>query len=180
MHYETTSHGVRRTLYFYDYLAATAFIKKNMLRATLSRFFQRCQHGGGLRAIADICVVPLGVGASVGEEVSLVCRILKKYPGLETKTHAYGTNVEGNLEDILAAVSTAHEYLCRAGYSSFEHNAMIKCKPWTTSSNQYVEEMAPFKSRVIYHKFIDGCPDDNSIFLLLTLWQLCIRQPLHI
>ena len=44
-----------------------------------------------LHAIADVCVVPLGApgGASVGDEVRTVCRLLKEWGGgvLATRTH---------------------------------------------------------------------------------------------
>ena len=80
-----------------------------MLRATSRRLASI--KSSPLHAIADVCVVPLGIGASVGEEVALVCKFLKDIPNIETKTHAYGTNVSGNLDDVLQAVSGCHEFL---------------------------------------------------------------------
>lgn len=47
-----------------------------------------------MKAIADLCVVPLGVGVSVSEYVAACERILKE-AGLKTQLHAYGTNIEG-------------------------------------------------------------------------------------
>ena len=68
-----------------------------------------------LHAIADFCVVPLGApgGASVGPEVAAVCRLLKTFRGgaLTTNTHAYGTNIEGELSDVLAALEACHVHL---------------------------------------------------------------------
>ncbi len=46
-----------------------------------------------MRVIADLCVVPLGVGVSVSEYVA-ACEKVLKYAGLNTKLHAYGTNIE--------------------------------------------------------------------------------------
>lgn len=47
-----------------------------------------------MKAIADLCVVPLGVGVSVSEYVAACERILQE-AGLKTQLHAYGTNIEG-------------------------------------------------------------------------------------
>jgi uncharacterized protein (TIGR00106 family) len=47
-----------------------------------------------MKAIVDLCVVPLGVGVSVSEYVAACERVLKE-AGLKTQLHAYGTNIEG-------------------------------------------------------------------------------------
>lgn len=67
-----------------------------------------------MKALAEIQVVPLGVGVSVRKEVKRAHQLLKE-AGLEVQLHAYGTNVEGELEDILAAVQTLHEVLHAEG-----------------------------------------------------------------
>jgi uncharacterized protein (TIGR00106 family) len=61
-----------------------------------------------VKAIVDLCVVPLGVGVSVSEYVVACERILKE-AGLETQLHAYGTNVEGEWDAVFAAVKRCHE-----------------------------------------------------------------------
>lgn len=67
-----------------------------------------------MKALAEIQVVPLGVGVSVRKEVKRAHQLLKD-AGLEVQLHSYGTNVEGELEDILAAVQTLHEVLHAEG-----------------------------------------------------------------
>ena len=42
-----------------------------------------------MKVIADLCVVPLGVGVSVSREVAACERVLAE-AGLKTKLHAYG------------------------------------------------------------------------------------------
>ena len=54
-----------------------------------------------MNAIADICVVPLGVGVSVSEYVTTCERIFRE-AGLNPQLHAYGTNVEGPWDDVMA------------------------------------------------------------------------------
>ena len=61
-----------------------------------------------MRVIADLCVVPLGVGVSVSEYVAACERILRD-AGLNPQLHAYGTNIEGEWDDVFAAVKRCHE-----------------------------------------------------------------------
>ena len=67
-----------------------------------------------MKALAEIQVVPLGVGVSVRKEVKRAHGLLKE-AGLHVQLHAYGTNVEGELDDILAAVARVHEVLHAEG-----------------------------------------------------------------
>ncbi len=61
-----------------------------------------------MKAIADLCVVPLGVGVSVSTYVAACERILKE-AGLTTQLHAYGTNIEGDWDAVFAAIKRCHE-----------------------------------------------------------------------
>jgi len=67
-----------------------------------------------MRVIADLCVVPMGVGVSVSEYVEACARILRE-AGLKTKLHAYGTNVEGEWDAVFAAVKRCHEVVHEMG-----------------------------------------------------------------
>jgi uncharacterized protein (TIGR00106 family) len=67
-----------------------------------------------MRATAEIQIIPLGVGVSVRKEVQRARQILTGC-GLLLEPHAYGTNVEGELADILAAIQQLHEVLHREG-----------------------------------------------------------------
>jgi len=67
-----------------------------------------------MKVIADLCVIPMGTGVSVSREVALCERILTE-AGLRTKLHAYGTNIEGEWDDVFAAVKRCHEALHAAG-----------------------------------------------------------------
>ncbi|HYL76292.1 MAG TPA: MTH1187 family thiamine-binding protein [Bryobacteraceae bacterium] len=67
-----------------------------------------------MKVIADLCVVPLGIGVSVSKEVAVCERILSE-AGLKTHLHAYGTNIEGDWERVFAAVKQCHEALHAAG-----------------------------------------------------------------
>ena len=61
-----------------------------------------------MKVIMDLCVIPMGVGVSVSEYVD-ACRTILKEAGLKTQLHAYGTNIEGEWDEVMAAVKTCHE-----------------------------------------------------------------------
>jgi len=61
-----------------------------------------------MNVIVDLCVVPLGVGVSVSAYVAECVRVLRD-AGLATHTHAYGTNIEGDWDQVFAAVKQCHE-----------------------------------------------------------------------
>jgi uncharacterized protein (TIGR00106 family) len=67
-----------------------------------------------MKVIADVCIIPLGVGVSVSREVTECERILRA-TGLKTKLHAYGTNIEGEWDEVFAAVKRCHERLHEMG-----------------------------------------------------------------
>lgn len=61
-----------------------------------------------MKVIMDLCIVPLGVGVSVSEYVAACHKILKT-TGLKTQLHAYGTNIEGEWEEVMTAVKSCHQ-----------------------------------------------------------------------
>ena len=67
-----------------------------------------------MRAVAEIQVIPIGSGVSVRDEVKRAHGILIE-SGLKVEGHAYGTNVEGDLDAIFAAVKRIHEVLHAEG-----------------------------------------------------------------
>jgi uncharacterized protein (TIGR00106 family) len=67
-----------------------------------------------MRVIADVCVVPIGVGVSVSEYIAACERVFIE-AGLEHQLHAYGTNVAGEWEDVMAAVKRCHEVVHEMG-----------------------------------------------------------------
>lgn len=67
-----------------------------------------------MKVIADLCVVPLGVGVSVSEYVAACEKVLKE-AGLNTQLHAYGTNIEGEWDEVFAAIKRCHEIVHQMG-----------------------------------------------------------------
>jgi len=67
-----------------------------------------------MKAIAEIQVVPLGVGVSVRTQVRRAQELIQE-SGLEVQEHSYGTNVEGELETILGVIAKIHRVLHAEG-----------------------------------------------------------------
>jgi uncharacterized protein (TIGR00106 family) len=63
-----------------------------------------------MKVIIDLCVVPLGVGLSVSKYVA-ACETIVKNAGLKSMLHAYGTNIEGDWDEVFAAVKKCHEVI---------------------------------------------------------------------
>jgi len=63
-----------------------------------------------MKVMIDFSVVPIGVGVSVSKYVAECQKIVKK-AGLKHLLHGYGTNVEGEWDEVLAAVKECHEKL---------------------------------------------------------------------
>ena len=67
-----------------------------------------------MKVIADLCVVPLGVGLSASPYVA-ACEKVFAQAGLKTRLHAYGTNIEGEWDEVFAAIKRCHEIVHAMG-----------------------------------------------------------------
>lgn len=67
-----------------------------------------------MKATAEIQVIPIGSGVSVRDEVKRAHEILET-AGIGAQLHGNGTNVEGELRDILDAIRQIHETLHAEG-----------------------------------------------------------------
>ena len=67
-----------------------------------------------MHVIVDFCLVPVGAGVSVSREVAECQRILCAR-GLVHQMHAYGTNVEGEWEEVFGAIRACHERVHELG-----------------------------------------------------------------
>lgn len=61
-----------------------------------------------MHVIIDLCVVPVGVGVSVSEYIAACLEIIRQ-AGLTHTLHAYGTNIEGEWDDVFDVVRRCHE-----------------------------------------------------------------------
>jgi uncharacterized protein (TIGR00106 family) len=77
-----------------------------------------------MKAIADVSIIPLGVGLSLSSYVA-ACEKVFSEAGLEPKLHANGTNVEGEWDTVMTALKTCHERLHDMGVPRIATNLRL-------------------------------------------------------
>jgi uncharacterized protein (TIGR00106 family) len=81
-----------------------------------------------MKATAELQIIPIGDGVSVRQEITRVVELLQGHE-LTLETHASGTNIEGELDIILAAVEHIHSVLHAEG--SVRLVSYLKLEPRT-------------------------------------------------
>jgi uncharacterized protein (TIGR00106 family) len=61
-----------------------------------------------MKVLVDLCIVPIGVGVSLSTYIAECEKVLTE-AGLKTSLHSYGTNIEGEWDDVFAAIKRCHE-----------------------------------------------------------------------
>ena len=61
-----------------------------------------------MKVLVDLCIVPIGVGVSLSSYIAACEKVLKE-AGLKIALHSYGTNIEGEWDDVFAAIKRCHE-----------------------------------------------------------------------
>jgi len=67
-----------------------------------------------MKVIADLTVLPIGVGTSLSKYIA-ACETVIDAAGLDKRLHAYGTNIEGEWDEVFAAIKRCHEVLHEMG-----------------------------------------------------------------
>ena len=67
-----------------------------------------------MKVIADFCVVPIGVGVSLSRYIAACEQVLEK-AGLKKHLHANGTNIEGEWDEVMAAIQECHSVIHQMG-----------------------------------------------------------------
>jgi uncharacterized protein (TIGR00106 family) len=61
-----------------------------------------------MKVLVDLSVVPIGVGVSLSKYVAACEKVLID-AGLEIHLHGYGTNVQGEWDEVFAAIKKCHD-----------------------------------------------------------------------
>jgi uncharacterized protein (TIGR00106 family) len=77
-----------------------------------------------MKVLVDVSIVPIGVGVSLSRYVAACERVLQD-AGLQPRLHAYGTNVEGEWDQVFAAVRRCHEVLHEMGAPRVSTNMRV-------------------------------------------------------
>ncbi len=80
----------------------------------VANIFKKTGDEKSMKVIADLSIVPLGVGVSLSKYI-VACEKVLKEAGLNTQLHAYGTNIEGEWDEVFAAIKRCHEVLHEMG-----------------------------------------------------------------
>jgi uncharacterized protein (TIGR00106 family) len=67
-----------------------------------------------MNVLVDLCVVPIGVGVSLSPYIAACEKVLAD-ASLKISLHSYGTNIEGEWDDVFAAVKRCHEVVHEMG-----------------------------------------------------------------
>lgn len=86
-----------------------------------------------MKVIADLAIIPIGVGVSLSKYVAACERVLKE-AGLEPTLHANGTNVEGDWEVVFTALKRCHETLHEMGAPRVSTNLRLGTRVDRTQS----------------------------------------------
>jgi uncharacterized protein (TIGR00106 family) len=88
-----------------------------------------------MKAIAEVQIIPIGAGVSVRKEVMRAHQLLQE-SGLGIVLHANGSNMEGELTEVLAAVERAIETLHAEGVVRLSTHVKIGTRTDKTPSMQ--------------------------------------------
>ena len=89
-----------------------------------------------MKVLVDISIVPLGVGLSLSSYIA-ECEKIFENAGLKTALHAYGTNVEGEWDEVFGAIRQCHEKLHAMGAPRISTNLRLGTR---TDRQQTMEE----------------------------------------
>ncbi len=89
-----------------------------------------------MKVLVDLCVVPIGVGVSLSTYIAECEKILTE-AGLKTSLHSYGTNIEGEWDDVFAAIKRCHKRVHAMGAPRISTTIKMGTR---TDRNQTMEE----------------------------------------
>lgn len=89
-----------------------------------------------MKVIIDLTIVPIGVGISLSKYVA-ACENILKEAGLKIQLHANGTNIEGEWEEVFAAVKKCHEVVHGMGAPRISTNIKLGTR---TDRDQTMDE----------------------------------------
>ena len=98
-----------------------------------------------MHVIADISIVPLGVGLSLSPYVAACEKVLAE-AGLNPKLHAYGTNVEGEWDAVFGALKRCHELLHEMGAPRVSTN--LRCGTRTDKTQSIDDKVRSVRDKL--------------------------------
>lgn len=97
-----------------------------------------------MRVIADFTVVPIGVGVSLSRYVA-VCEKVLAEAGVDHTLHANGTGVEGEWDEVCAAIRTCHERIHEMGAPRI--STIVKISTRTDREQTMADKLASVRAK---------------------------------
>ena len=98
-----------------------------------------------MKVLVDLCIVPIGVGVSLSTYIAECEKILSEM-GLKTSLHSYGTNIEGEWDEVFAAIKRCHEKVHAMGAPRI--TTTIKLGTRTDRNRTMEDKIASVKSKL--------------------------------
>lgn len=98
-----------------------------------------------MKVIADFTVVPIGAGVSLSPYVA-ACEKVLAASGLKHELHANGTGVEGEWDEVFAAIRRCHEAVHAMGAPRI--STTIKVGTRTDRAQTMEEKVASARARI--------------------------------
>jgi uncharacterized protein (TIGR00106 family) len=98
-----------------------------------------------MNAIVEFTVIPIGTGVSLSAYVAACERILAE-SGLSYELHANGTNVEGEWDEVMAAIKRCHEVLHGMGVPRL--STIVKIGTRTDRDQKMDEKVASVRTKL--------------------------------
>ena len=98
-----------------------------------------------MHIIVDFTIVPIGVGVSLSKYIAACEQILAE-TGLTYELHANGTNLEGEWEDVFAAIHRCHETLHAMGVPRIHTD--IKLGTRTDKAQRMAKKVASVRQKL--------------------------------
>lgn len=100
-----------------------------------------------MRVIADICVIPVGTPDVSISDYVVECESILQKAGFAPQVHAWGTNIEGEWEDVFNAVKQCHEWLHRMGVARIMTTVRVDSR--TDKPQSILEKVSSVQEKLI-------------------------------
>ncbi len=98
-----------------------------------------------MKVIMDLSIIPLGVGVSLSHYIAACERIFQE-AGLKTFLHAYGTNIEGEWDEVMMALKSCHELVHKMGVPRI--STTIRLGTRTDRDQSIIDKIRSVESKV--------------------------------
>lgn len=101
-----------------------------------------------MKVTVDLCVIPYGAGTSLSPYIAACVKLIRD-AGLKHHLHAYGTDIEGEWDAVMAVVKRCHEVVHEMGAPRVATTLKIATR---TDRDQSMED----KVRSVQEKLAQG------------------------